>query len=214
MPNNKVKSLKKLGKVENVHPYSRKAKQARRAMARDDRLAKGKDERNSFKVSPLVERYFFIKHAMDPSVTACSLQEMHDVIELWLARHEDELRAMREERDKAVHGKKSPKEELMEAMGKQERVEYETHGIVMPNLQSAKVVEALRKWEGDINQLDLIKTVLVRPPKKTSAAAAAAGSSGAASGSAAAGSGAGKPAFMQDVFAQKLAEMTGMTVEQ
>ncbi|KAI9216413.1 hypothetical protein BC828DRAFT_393611 [Blastocladiella britannica] len=196
MPNNKVKSLKKLGKVESVHPFSRKAKQARRAMLRDDRLAKVKSERETLHNSPLVDRYMFIKHAMDPEFTSFSPAQVHEIVDLWLGRHDEDLEEMRAERARVVHSKKSPREDLMEAMIRNERAEYAAHGVVMPNLESGKVVLALRNWDGDLNGLDQMKTVLVRPPKASASATSAPTPSA--------------PKTAQEM----LAEITGMTVDQ
>ncbi|KAI9164219.1 translation machinery-associated protein 16 [Blastocladiella emersonii ATCC 22665] len=208
MPNNKVKSLKKLGKVENVHPYSRKAKQARRAMHREDRLAKTKDARGAFKVNLIVDQYMFLKSCLPEGVTSLSQEQVYEVINKWLGRHDEELATLVKERNAAVHGKKSPREDLIEAMVAQERSEYEVHGITIPNLQSTKVVKVLREWGGDTNQLDLIKTILVRPPKKGSAAASTEGANAAAPAQKA-----NKDLTPEELFKRKMAEATGMTLD-
>ncbi|KAJ3350334.1 translation machinery-associated protein 16 [Allomyces javanicus] len=201
MPNNKVKSLKKVGKVDNVHPFSRKAKQAKRAMLRDDRIARTSRERDEVKVGPQLERYRFVRDHLDPSLKAYTYEQMHGVIEQFLVRHQAELEELVREREAQLHGKKKPREDLLVAMMAQERSEYEKYGLTIPNLAASKVVEALRTWDGNPNAMELIKTVLVRPPKKASAAAAPASSSSCTDAS------------PQDALQAKIAELTGMTVE-
>ncbi|KAL7752264.1 translation machinery-associated protein 16 [Sorochytrium milnesiophthora] len=179
MPNNKVKSSKKIGRLDNIHPYSRKAKQAKRALLRDDRLASSKSKRTTLRTTPTIERFVWFKHAMDPERKSLSFNQLRELADMWLSRHDQEVAELEAENKERRNGKSKTREELLRAQAKTERSDYEVGGMEVPNLTKEEVVSFLRDWEGDPNQLPLIETRRVMPqrvkvdkplPKKTDAA--------------------------------------------
>ncbi|KAL1916660.1 uncharacterized protein VTP21DRAFT_5364 [Calcarisporiella thermophila] len=160
MPNNKRHTLKTIKGKEALHPNSRKANQVNRAYMRVDRLEKKRSERITGK-NPLVERYLWFRYAMDEEVACLSKSEVHDLIEMYLNRHNEELKELQSTRREGRP--KSPREDLLEALIKKERQEY-ISGLDIPDLTIPKNVKKLRAWDGDVNFLSQLRIERYRDP--------------------------------------------------
>lgn len=163
MPNNKIKSSRKI-RVDSAHPYSRKANQAKRAMLRDDKIAKKKGERDVLIKNPKVERALWFKFACDPEAKLLSKDQMYELIDMYLSRHDAELESLRLTRQGKQHtAKPSSREAFITALIEKEKKEFSTAGIEIPDLSNGKNLSYLRTWEGDINCIQQIKTIRLKP---------------------------------------------------
>lgn len=153
--NNKKKSLKKIKGKEVAHPYSRKAQQMRRALHRMEAMSTKQAVKNN-KQTAYTDKLLFFKYAVqDDSITHLPLDEMHQLVEMYINRHEDEIEKL------TPVGKrtKSNRLVLLASLRDSEMQEYKGSGIEIPDLGSKSNVEVLRKWEGDYNGRDLIKMI-------------------------------------------------------
>jgi translation machinery-associated protein 16 len=79
MPNNKVKTLKKIKGKDTAHPFSRKAYQMRRAVHREQRIETGVDKGKQDKQRKL-DRILFFKSFIPESLLPVSMEEMHEIV--------------------------------------------------------------------------------------------------------------------------------------
>ncbi|KAJ3198858.1 hypothetical protein HDU82_000960 [Entophlyctis luteolus] len=162
MPNNKKKSIDKIKGIEKAHPFSRKAKQVRRAYAREDRIAKVKSINDEIKTRQ-VDRIVWFKYALPDDLTSATPDLVHELIEQYINRNEDEINAL-----KATIRPNRPKPAKLDVylmvMGK-DRQEYEA-GFKLPDLCNAANVSKLREWEGDYNGLAAIRMVHIAASEK------------------------------------------------
>ncbi|KAI8817951.1 translation machinery-associated protein 16 [Fimicolochytrium jonesii] len=165
MPNNRVIKMSKVKQSEKAHPYSRKAVQMRRAMNREDKLAKNKSA-SDVKKTRAVERMLWFKYALDEELTAATKEQVHDIIGQYINRYDLEIAELTENMRK---GRPPPARlELLKTLRSKDIQEYNT-GIEVPQMMHPKNVVALRKWEGDYNGIGEIKTVVVRKADGASA---------------------------------------------
>ncbi|KAJ3142644.1 hypothetical protein HK100_011934 [Physocladia obscura] len=143
--------------IEKAHPFSRKAKQVRRAYAREERLSKIKTIGDEVKTR-VVDRLVWFKYALPDDVEVATPEIVHDLIDQYINRNNDEIEALR-----ATIRPNRPKPAKLELynmlMGK-DRHEYRT-GMKLPDLLNAANVVKLRRWEGDYNGMQAIKMVTV-----------------------------------------------------
>ncbi|RUP24688.1 hypothetical protein BC936DRAFT_138901, partial [Jimgerdemannia flammicorona] len=121
-PNNKRHTLKTIKNRDTLHPSGRKASQLTRVLMRNDRLEKKMAERR-LAANPLVERWLWFRYALDDTLPCATRLELHDLIDMYLKRHDEELTEL-----KALHRKgqrpKAAREDLLIALIKKERDEY------------------------------------------------------------------------------------------
>ncbi|KAJ3171139.1 hypothetical protein HDU88_008175 [Geranomyces variabilis] len=168
MPNNKKKKISKIDNAATAHPYSRKATQLRRALNRDDKLHTQK-KAGDVKKTRIVDRMLWFKYALDDDLVAATLEHAHEVVRMYIARHDDEI-------DEIVarlrKGRPPPgRLELLRNLRAKDQQEY-NNGIEIPNLTDAKNVAALKAWEGDYNGMAQIKSVVLRADAAPAAATA------------------------------------------
>ncbi|KAF7731456.1 translation machinery-associated protein 16 [Apophysomyces ossiformis] len=158
MPGSKRLTLKTIKNRENVHPYSRKARQISRVYMRKEKLEKKSNERSN---NPKAERWLWFRFAFDESLSFATKADIHDLIDMYLKRNDEELQKLREERESSSFKRpKSSRENLLEALIQSERAEY-VSGFELPDLTNGKNVKLLREWDGDQNGMSRIKTIRV-----------------------------------------------------
>ncbi|KAI9312937.1 hypothetical protein BX666DRAFT_788932 [Dichotomocladium elegans] len=155
MPGNKKHTLKNIKNREAAHPYSRKALQLQRVVMRSSKLSARKNDRSA--ANYRAEKWLWFRYALDESVKAATLQEVHDLIDTYIARNDDQLAEFEGELKKTGHRVKSPKHDLLLAQKAADENEY-VSGIELPDLTDGKNLKRLRNWDGDMNGAALIKT--------------------------------------------------------
>ncbi|KAJ1964971.1 translation machinery-associated protein 16, partial [Dimargaris xerosporica] len=138
--NNKKKSLKDIKAKDVVHPYSRKAMQIRRAHTRMDKLARGQTMRVTSR-SLEAERYLWFRYAMDEERDTLTLSELHELMESYIARNDEEIQTLKDSRRK---GQPPPKKlQMLETLRKQNQSEY-ANGMIIPDLTDKATVAYIR----------------------------------------------------------------------
>lgn len=152
--------------MDKVHPCSRKAVQLDRIILRRDKLQKQLQTRRTSLTTPKIERYLWFKFAVDPDVKDVSVDTMHGLMQLYLTRFDEELTAIKQET--AMHGRnsKAARQNKLEMQLKQDAQMYNDSGFEVPDYRCAKTLKYMREqWEGDINSIQLIKTVSLKKPE-------------------------------------------------
>ncbi|ORZ18991.1 hypothetical protein BCR42DRAFT_411995 [Absidia repens] len=160
MPNNKRHTLKTVKKREELHPYSRKAQQLSRIIMRKDKLTTTRGATTTKDL--LAQRWMWFRFALDESLPCTTKADMHDMIEMYLERNDDELKRLQQERVTTKRPKTS-REHMIEAAIASDKDEYKS-GMELPDLTNGKAVKLLRAWEGDTNGMNLIKTIRLHKP--------------------------------------------------
>ncbi|KAG2221256.1 hypothetical protein INT45_012377, partial [Circinella minor] len=159
-PNNKRHTVKNIKNRDQVHPYSRKARQINRAQLRTHKLAGKKEGRIAGNTK--VERWLWFRYALDESNLCATKEQVHELIQLYLKRHDDELEQLEQERKKkGGHRKKVPRHDILTALKISEESEYAS-GFELPDLLVEKNVRILREWDGDVNGMPRIRQTLYR----------------------------------------------------
>ncbi|CDH57117.1 ring finger domain-containing protein [Lichtheimia corymbifera JMRC:FSU:9682] len=159
MPGNKKHTLKNIKNRDAVHPYSRKAQQLQRVILRKNKLTQKKGDRTA--TNSRVERWLWFRYALDESIQCATKQQIHDLIEMYIERNDEQLQTLEAERQKLMHKRKDPKYDLLVANKELDLNEYKS-GIELPDFNDGKNLKRLRDWDGDVNSMPLIKTRLYR----------------------------------------------------
>lgn len=127
MPNNKKHKLSKIKATEKAHPYSRKAVQMRRAINRDDKLAKQKTA-SDVKKTRVADRLSWFKYALADDIVVATNDQVHEIIEMYIARNDEEIQDIR---GKLRKGRPKPSRlDLLENLRAKDIQEY-NNGIGM-----------------------------------------------------------------------------------
>ncbi|KAI8646246.1 translation machinery-associated protein 16 [Parasitella parasitica] len=165
MGNRKI-TLKTIKNREAIHPYSRKAQQISRVYQRKEKLAvKEKKKANN----PLGERWLWFRYAFDEDKTVATKPEMHELIELYLERHDEEISELEKERCRGHKTPKGARQQLLESVKIREISEY-ISGMELPDMTNGKTLKLLREWDGDKNGMPRMTTIRLQKPdneKKT-----------------------------------------------
>lgn len=71
------------------------------------------------------ERWIWFRYAFEEDKTVATKAEMHELIEQYLQRHDEEIEALNQDRNKLGHRKpKSPRQDLLESLRLSEQNEY------------------------------------------------------------------------------------------
>ncbi|KAG0173009.1 hypothetical protein DFQ28_006345 [Apophysomyces sp. BC1034] len=163
MPGSKRLTLKTIKNRENVHPYSRKARQISRVYMRKEKLEKKSSERAT---NPKAERWLWFRFAFDDALPSATRADIHELIDMYLKRNDEELQKLREDRESSSFKRpKSSRETLLEALIASEHAEY-VSGFELPDLTNGKSVKVLREWDGDQNGMTRIATIRVDQASK------------------------------------------------
>ncbi|RGB26691.1 hypothetical protein C1646_720434 [Rhizophagus diaphanus] len=159
MPNNKRHTFKQIkNKKSIIHPSSRKAAQLQRISLRKDRLERGKSQRLSERVKPIVERLLWFRYAFDDTLPCATKAEVYDLIEMFINRNDVEILRL-----KSTHKVNSSKYFYLESLKLKEKKEY-IEGFEIPDFMNPKNVKLLRQWDGDMNSMSRIKIIRIEDP--------------------------------------------------
>ncbi|CAB4405313.1 unnamed protein product [Rhizophagus irregularis] len=159
MPNNKRHTFKQIkNKKSIIHPSSRKAAQLQRISLRKDRLERGKTQRLSERVKPIVERLLWFRYAFDDTLPCATKAEVYDLIEMFINRNDNEILRL-----KSTQKVNSSKYFYLESLKLKEKKEY-IEGFEIPDFMNPKNVKLLRQWDGDINSMTRIKIIRIEDP--------------------------------------------------
>ncbi|KAJ1561005.1 hypothetical protein HK405_005222, partial [Cladochytrium tenue] len=181
MPNNRKIKVSKISGADRAHPYSRKAGQVRRALHRQDRVAKTRSAKDADRARA-AERLLWFKFALPDDLDRADTALVHDLaMQLsraglgtgaaavsasgrYVERNDDEIQRLR---DAERPGRpKNGRLVLLEMLRARDLAEYSA-GMEMPDLTSAANVQFLRSWDGDHNSLDRLRMAVVRAAERT-----------------------------------------------
>ncbi|KAI8148026.1 translation machinery-associated protein 16, partial [Fennellomyces sp. T-0311] len=172
-PNNKRHTLKNIKNRDELHPYSRKARQLTRVALRSHKLANKRPATNPKGIQGLfqpqccsnsiniVERWLWFRYALDESLLCATKAQVYELIDMYLKRHDEELEALDQQRKKGGHRTKVPRHDLLTALKTSEESEYKS-GFELPDLMVEKNVRMLREWDGDVNGMPRIRQTVYR----------------------------------------------------
>lgn len=168
---------KKKGKINALHEHSRDAKRLQRASARDDKLA-GKIAAREKANLPhcmcqrslrsglclrftAVQRISFLQSCLPESpepLTPYSVSDIQELLQLFLARFDDELATLKSERRPG----RPPvtREVAIKNQLDADKKEYDA-GMWIPDLRDEETLFSLRNWQGEWAGLNIMKFVRV-----------------------------------------------------
>lgn len=136
---------KKGDKINSLHENSRDARRLRRAGTRDDRVARGSAVREKLN-RRWIDRIFFCQDRLPATLHPLELEEVQEIVEEYLARHDEELEQLKAER--RAGRPPSTRQTLLEQQKTVDAQEYES-GLWLPNLQDEETLVKLDNWQGD-----------------------------------------------------------------
>ncbi|ODQ67332.1 hypothetical protein NADFUDRAFT_40497 [Nadsonia fulvescens var. elongata DSM 6958] len=158
-----AKSLTKLkqkvkGAEKNLHLKSRKFRQINRATIREERINKQKHERIGAKEIRLLRTRFFKEAISTVDKSSFDLQDMKDLIEVFISRDDDELRKLKDARRPGRPA--SGRQDILQMKIEAEKKEYKT-GYLMVDLSDVENVKFLRNWNGSQGGAGIIKFIRI-----------------------------------------------------
>ncbi|KAG0738692.1 hypothetical protein G6F26_009907 [Rhizopus arrhizus] len=159
---NKKLTLRTIKNRDVIHPYSRKAQQLSRVYQRREKMAKKEAQKST---NPIGDRWIWFRYAFDEEKSAATKKELYELIELYLARHDEEIEQLENDRCRGHRKPKSPRQDLLEALKEREANEY-VSGLELPDLTNGKTLKLLREWDGDKNSMSRISTIRIQKPTK------------------------------------------------
>jgi translation machinery-associated protein 16 len=142
------------------------------------------------------ERWIWFRYAFEEDKTVATKPEMHELIEQYLVRHDDEIEELEQDRNKGHRKPKGPRQDFLESLRISEQNEYISGMgkiyksvclvyvfligvfIELPDMTNGKTLKLLREWDGDKNSMPRMTTIRLQKPteedlKKAAAAASA-----------------------------------------
>eukprot|EP00038_Savillea_parva_P028171 m.63603 g.63603 ORF g.63603 m.63603 type:complete len:185 (-) comp8163_c0_seq2:213-767(-) len=155
----KAQAAKAATKV--LHPNSRKAARLQRSVLRDDKLAKMKKQANKRHLKE-GERLLWFQDALTPGKEVYTFEEICELIEAYIHRHDEEIEAIRSEaalRGRPVQGNR---EHVLSMLQKVETEEFRT-GFKLPDLRIPKMVKLFTEWQLELNLIPRFQMALFKP---------------------------------------------------
>ncbi|KAI8082371.1 translation machinery-associated protein 16 [Thamnidium elegans] len=159
MGNRKI-TLKTIKNREAIHPYSRKAQQISRVYQRKEKLQKKENQKAN---NPMGERWIWFRYAFEEDKVVATKPEMHELVEAYLVRHDDEIEELEQDRHRGHKKPKGPRQDHLEALRISERNEY-ISGMELPDMTNGKTLKLLREWDGDKNSMPRMTTIRLQKP--------------------------------------------------
>ena len=143
-----------------IHPKSRKAAQMVRNAHRKDKVDRRKSERTAI-LQSLADKVQWFKEHIKPEAKNCSVREVHDLINAYFARFDEELEQLRigeniKGRQRQAGAKFSRENHIKMVLERDQQV-YESSGLEIPDLTSGVNIKLLRGWNGNLDYLPKIK---------------------------------------------------------
>lgn len=106
---------------------------------------------------------------------------MHELVEAYLVRHEDEIEELEKDRHRGHKKPKGPRQDHLEALRISEQSEYVSgigkakkrkekkndiniYTIELPDMTNGKTLKLLREWDGDKNSMPRMTTIRLQKP--------------------------------------------------
>ncbi|RZF43331.1 hypothetical protein LSTR_LSTR001592 [Laodelphax striatellus] len=156
------KSLKKPElKVKQIsHPNSRKAQQLTKKTTKLIKRNKSKIQ-HQMKLNSIGEKMLFVQEyvdSLDEDTTVCTPEQISEMIEKYLSRFDEELEQIALKHSIGKRGRQhASREDALKIIKSQEKLEYETCGIEIPDLLNATQVSMLKDWNGEIRFIQNFK---------------------------------------------------------
>lgn len=118
----------------------------------------------------LGERWLWFRYAFEEDKPVATKPEMHELIELYLERHDEEINELEKDRNRGHKKPKNARQQLLESIKAREASEY-TSGMELPDMTNGKTLKLLREWDGDKNSMTRMTTIRLQKPDDTTKAA-------------------------------------------
>lgn len=152
------------GSEKQLHPYARKFKQVNRASLREDKLVAKKTERMHARADTSTRLLFFSQTAKQtPEKLSWTVDEIKEITEVYLARDDDELEALKKSRRPGRPS--SSKQDMLQMRTDKEQHEYKT-GYMVPHLGDEETVRALKTYNGRGSMANAVY-IRIRPDSTT-----------------------------------------------
>ncbi|XP_031552997.1 translation machinery-associated protein 16-like [Actinia tenebrosa] len=136
-----------------IHPQSRKASQLARAAHRKEKIQRKKEERSQLLEARVGEKCRWFFEHIDERKQRYAAEEVRELIEEYLQRFDAELQKI-EQLNNAVKGRQgriyATKEDNMKTIISIESELFNTGGLEVPDLTSAKNFELFKEWNCDM----------------------------------------------------------------
>lgn len=141
-----------------IHPNSRKATKLTRKAHRADKLLRKKAERNYLLQVRVGEKFRWFYENLEDGKEQYSCSEVCHLIERYLHRFDIELKKINEQNSmNGRHGRShASREDALTTIIERETEMYDTCGIELPDLTSAKTLAQFKEWNCDVAGLELI----------------------------------------------------------
>lgn len=152
-----------------IHPRSRKAGQMIKNAHRKDKQDRRKSERTAT-LQTLAEKVRWFKDNMElTEITHYSIQEVHNLINLYFKRFDKELEQLRIgdsiKGRQQLGGTQFARENAIKMALEREKQVYDSTGLEIPDITTTANVKLLRVWNGNLDYLQKIKLKRFRPLK-------------------------------------------------
>ncbi|XP_043274078.1 translation machinery-associated protein 16 [Venturia canescens] len=152
MSNTLKKELAKVKKM--IHPNSRKSAAIAKKTVKITNRTRAK-QAGSMKQMLVGEKMLWLQENMVPGVCPYTPELTMELLEKYIARHDEELDFIAQKNK--VIGKKNKshasREDILRMSKEREKEEYEASGIEIPNIMIASQCSMLQKWDGDLRYL-------------------------------------------------------------
>ncbi|CAN6607727.1 hypothetical protein TRVA0_003S03444 [Trichomonascus vanleenenianus] len=146
------------GKEAQVHPRARKFKQLNKATLRQEKLEKNKAKRHTAQEAKVLRTRYFQQVVNLSEKEAFDLAEMKEFVEAFISRDDAELAKLKAERRPGRPA--SNRQDILESRIKADKREFKT-GYLMPNLNDAATVKAMRAWKGEYSGTNTFKMIRI-----------------------------------------------------
>lgn len=147
-------------KVSNsgIHPNSRKAKQLKRILTHGEHKKLKFLDRFNSKCAPKLDKLLFFQNILQEQniQEPISLQELHEMAELYLARHNEELAEIHALHSVRSNKPKASREAQLKMIVAKEDDEYAKGALEVPDLQIEQTVTRLLAWNGEYSSCNAI----------------------------------------------------------
>ncbi|KXJ29284.1 translation machinery-associated protein 16 [Exaiptasia diaphana] len=155
-----------------IHPNSRKASQLARAAHRSEKLQQKKEERNHLIEAKIGEKCRWFHEHIDETKIKYTAEEVREMIEEYLHRFDAELQTI-EQLNNAVKGRQgrihASREDKIKTIVNVETELFNTGGLEIPDLTSAKNLKLFKEWNCDMKTFSPITMKsFVKLPNSTS----------------------------------------------
>nr|CAB3267006.1 translation machinery-associated protein 16-like [Phallusia mammillata] len=146
-----------------IHPNSRQANHLSRLKYREQQKHNKCKEKSS-KVDAKVTKFLWFKSNMNMESDKYTKADLNELIERYLERFNHELEQIEIIRSvgKRNSSQHFSRERAIKFALDQEKMQFSTSGLEIPDLINTKFVKEFKEWDGDSNMLPKLKTIRFR----------------------------------------------------